>query len=123
VALDVSFDYILTSPLVRARQTAETLAAHLPTKPGISVSQALVPGGKYTQLIDDLSRHARRARIALVGHEPDLGAMAGRLIGSRQPIELKKGAVCRIDFEALPPTGPGHLRWYLTPRMLRMLAT
>jgi phosphohistidine phosphatase len=121
IALDVRFDQILTSPLLRARQTAEVLASGLSPKPPVAVSHALAPGGKYSALIDDLSRHARRSRIALVGHEPDLGALAARMAGSRRPIEFRKGAICRIDFEALPPTGPGHLRWFLTPKMLRML--
>jgi phosphohistidine phosphatase len=120
-ALDVTFDQILTSPLARTRQTAEVLAARLSPKPPVAISQALAPGGKYPALIDDLGRYARRSRIALVGHEPDLGMFAARMIGCRRPIEFKKGAICRVDFEALPPTGPGHLRWFLTPKTLRML--
>ncbi len=67
----------------------------------------------------DLEKQARKSRIALVGHEPGLGELAGRLIGSRHAIEFKKGAVCRIDLDQIPPTGPGRLRWFLTPRMLR----
>ena len=67
----------------------------------------------------DLEKHAKRARIALVGHEPGIGELAARLIGSRHPIPFKKGAICRIDVEGLPPTGPGDLRWFLTPRILQ----
>ena len=62
------------------------------------------------------------SRIALVGHEPNLGELAARLIGARAPLEFKKGAVCRIDFEVLPPKGVGHLQWFLQPRMLRKLS-
>ena len=40
----------------------------------------------------------RKSRIALVGHEPELGELAAKLIAARQPIEFKKGAICRIDF-------------------------
>ena len=57
--------------------------------------------------------------MALVGHEPSIGELAARLIGSRHPIEFKKGAVCRIDVESLPPAGPGSLRFLLTPKVLR----
>jgi phosphohistidine phosphatase len=117
--IGVSFDQILTSPLVRARQTAEVFAENLDGKPAVNVAHSLAPGGKYTALVDDLSKYARRQRIALVGHEPDLGQTAARLIGARSPIEFKKGGIARIDVDALPPTGPGHLRWFATPKMLR----
>ena len=61
----------------------------------------------------------KKPRIALVGHEPGIGELAARLIGLRHPIEFKKGAVCRIDVDALPPTAPGALRWLLPPKVLR----
>jgi phosphohistidine phosphatase SixA len=56
-----------------------------------------------------------------VGHEPGVGELAARLVGSRHPIEFKKGAVCRIDLDELPPNGPGDLRWLLPPKILRAL--
>jgi phosphohistidine phosphatase SixA len=61
----------------------------------------------------------RKARIALVGHEPNIGELGARLIGARTAIEFKKGAICRIDFDVLPPKGTGQLLWFVTPRMLR----
>ena len=121
VALEVSLDQILTSPLVRARQTAEVIAEALPSKPPLANSRALMPGGRYNDLIDELSKYSRRRRIALVGHEPDLGAIAARLLGARGTVEFKKGAVCRIDFEALPPARPGHLVWLAPPKLLRAI--
>ena len=57
--------------------------------------------------------------MALVGHEPDLGHLAAKLIGLKRPLEFRKGAVCRIDVDGLPPGGPGQLRWFVPPRMLR----
>jgi phosphohistidine phosphatase SixA len=63
----------------------------------------------------------RKARVALVGHEPNLGELAALLIGARNPLEFKKGGICRIDFDMLPPKGGGMLRWFLTPKMLRHL--
>ncbi len=119
--LDIAFDVILTSPLVRARQTADALASGLSSKPPVVNTEALAPGGTYAAFVDELSRHARRTRIAAVGHEPGVGELAARLIGAKRPIEFKKGAICRIDLEALPPTGPGELRWFLSPKMLRMI--
>jgi phosphohistidine phosphatase len=119
--LGVSFDQILSSPLVRARQTAELFADGLPSRPPLSLVDALAPSGTAAQVIEELGKHARRRRIAIVGHEPNLGELAARLIGARAALELKKGAVCRIDVEALPPARAGRLRWLATPRMLRAI--
>ena len=119
--LGVSVAVILTSPLVRARQTAEILAAGLDPRPSIVTVDSLKPDGAYAAVIADLDKHSRKTKIALVGHEPMLGELAARLIGSRHAIELKKGAVCRIDVEILPPAGPGDMRWLLTPKIMRTI--
>ena len=119
--LGVSFDVVLTSALVRARQTADAVAGAFDPRPPIVTVESLAPGGTYQAVLADLEKQSRRSRIALVGHEPGLGELAARLIGSRHPIEFKKGAVCRIDFETLPPAGPGALRWLVTPKILRSL--
>jgi phosphohistidine phosphatase len=121
VALDVTFDVILTSPLVRTRQTAETLASVFRNPPPIINVQALAPGGTHNAIVDELSRQHRRHHIAIVGHEPGIGELAARLMGLRRALEFKKGAICRIDVAALPPAGPGQLRWFLTPRILRKI--
>lgn len=120
-ALDIGFDHIITSPLVRARQTADVFAEHLKTKPGISNSDALTPAGSAASVIQEIVKHARKGRLALVGHEPNMGELAGRLLGARGAIAFKKGAICRIDFDVLPPKGLGELRWFVTPKMLRKL--
>ena len=120
-ALGVAFDVMLTSPLVRTRQTAEAIAAAFDPRPVIVSIDSLAPGGSYQGLLEDLAKQGRRSRIALVGHEPSLGEFAARLAGSRHALEFKKGAVCRIDVDVLPPTGPGALKWFMTPKMLRNL--
>ncbi len=119
LALDVTFDVILTSPLTRTRQTAEIVAAAFRNPPPIVNMSSLAPGGTHNAIVEELTKQHRRHHIALVGHEPGIGELAGRLIGLRRPLEFKKGAICRIDVSALPPTGPGQLRWFLTPRILR----
>jgi phosphohistidine phosphatase len=119
--MGVSIDVVLTSPLVRARQTADILAGGLDPRPSIVNVDSLAPAGSYAAVLADLEKHSRKCRLALVGHEPMLGELAARLIGSRHPIEFKKGGVCRIDVEDLPPAGPGDLRWMLTPKILRAL--
>lgn len=121
-AAGVEIDIIFTSPLVRCRQTADLLAAGLPGKPRVHPIDALAPGGGHAAVLAEVTRIARRPRMALVGHEPDLGHLAARLIGLKRPLEFRKGAVCRIDIDGLPPGGLGQLRWFLPPRMLRGLA-
>lgn len=121
VRLGVAFDVVLTSPLVRARQTAEIIAAAFDSRPPIVTIDSLSPGGSTQAVLNDLEAHARRGLIAIVGHEPGLGELAARLAGLRRALDFKKGAVCRIDVESIPPAGPGALRWFLTPRILREL--
>jgi phosphohistidine phosphatase len=120
-ALGVGFDHIITSPLVRTKQTAEVFAEHLKSKPSVSTSDALAPAGSPASVIQELGKHMRKGRVALVGHEPNLGELAARLIGARSPLEFKKGAICRLDFEVFPPKGLGQLRWFVTPKMLRKI--
>jgi phosphohistidine phosphatase len=117
--LGVAIEVILTSPLVRTRQTAELVASGLDSRPALVNVDSLAPNGSFPAVVSELEKYARRARIALVGHEPGIGELAARLIGSRHAIEFKKGAICRIDVEELPPNGPGDLRWFASPRMLR----
>lgn len=119
---DVKLELVVTSPLVRAAHTAELLVAGIGGKPRVEVLEALAPGGRMTQVLDAIARFSKRFHhIALVGHEPDLGEMAVRLLRARGTIEFKKGAVCSIELDGAMPTGPGTLKWLLPPRALRKL--
>ena len=104
-------------PLVRARQTAEIVAGGVAPRPSLVNIESLAPGASFAALVTDLEKHARKTRIALVGHEPGVGEIAARLIGSRHPIEFKKGAICRIDVDDVPPTPRRHC-WFLPPKNL-----
>src|SRR5439155_20834637 len=88
--LGVELDVVLTSPLVRTRQTAEIVAAAFEPKPPIVSIESLAPGGSQAAVLSDLEKQSRRTRIALVGHEPSIGHLAARLAGARRPIEFKK---------------------------------
>ncbi len=120
-ALGVELDLVLTSPLLRAHQTAELLAAGLTSAPPVEVTDALLPGQPSARVAEALGGHARCRAIALVGHEPGLGEFAAWLLGVREPLAFKKGAVCRIDVAALPLVPPGQLAWFALPKMLRAL--
>jgi phosphohistidine phosphatase len=116
--LDVELDVILTSPFVRARQTADILSEQLRGHPEVIETAALIPGAAHADLIAELANHAKRSTLALVGHEPGIGTAAARLVGAKGAFEFKKGGVCRIDVSSLPPAGPGRLVWFATPKML-----
>jgi phosphohistidine phosphatase len=118
-ALGIAFDVIVSSPLTRTRQTAAVFADHLPGKPGVELSDSLTPAGTPADVMREIAKHAGKGRIALVGHEPNIGELAAALIGARAPIEFKKGAICRIDCDGLPPKAIGRLRWFLPPRILK----
>ena len=119
--LGIAFDLIITSPLTRTKQTADLIAETLASKPSVTASDALAPAGTPAAVISEIVKHAKKARIALVGHEPNIGELTARLIGARSPIEFKKGGMCRIDFDVLPPKALGELRWFLPPRVLRKI--
>jgi phosphohistidine phosphatase len=121
VWLGVDVDAVFTSPLVRAKQTADHLASGLPSKPPIIVVGALAPGHVPAEIMEAVAHEGRgRKRVAVVGHEPDLGELAGWLAGSRRAIPMKKGGVCRFDLDAIS-TRHGTLAWLLPPKALRKL--
>jgi phosphohistidine phosphatase len=123
-AMAVGIDVVLTSPLVRARQTAELLVAGLPGHPRLDTLDALAPGGRVPIILEAIFQRSRQkqTRIALVGHEPDLGELASRLLGARGGLQFKKGAVCCIELQGRLAAGPGTLLWHCPPRLLRRLA-
>lgn len=121
-AAGIEINVVLTSPLVRARQTAEILARGLTSVPTVEVTNALLPGQPPARMAEALGGHARSKSVALVGHEPGLGELAAWLLGAREPLPFKKGGICRIDVPSLPPVPPGQLIWFALPKMLRAMA-
>ena len=119
--IDVELEEVFTSPLVRARQTAQLLAAGVRGKPSVRVLKALEPGHGPAAVLQQLAREIRKSQVALVGHEPDLGELAAHLVGASKPLAFKKGGVCRIDVQVLPPRRSGILVWMLPPKILRKL--
>lgn len=119
---DVKLELVLTSPLVRATHTAELLVAGIGGKPRLDTLEALAPGGRMTQVLEAIAKYSKRMHhIAIVGHEPDMGELAARLLRARGTMEFKKGAVCCMEMDGAMPNGPGTLRWLLPPRALRKM--
>lgn len=119
---DVQLDLVLTSPFVRAKHTAELLVAGIGGKPRLETLDALASGGRMAAVLDALAKYSKRApHLAIVGHEPDMGELAARLLRARGTIEFKKGAVCCLELDGAMPAGPGTLKWLLPPRALRKI--
>lgn len=121
-ALGMRPDLVLTSPYVRAAQTAEIVCGAL----GLGapeVTEHLLPGADPIAL----ARHLRsrgEAEVLCTGHEPHLGLMLGCLVEGRAVTDsfadLKKAGAACVDAEH-PGTEPGTLLWLLPPRVLRRL--
>jgi phosphohistidine phosphatase len=120
--LGVEIDEVFTSPLVRTRQTATLLVNGLAKKPTLKTLEALAPGHGPRQVMNELSKAAKRHRIALVGHEPGLGELGAHLLGAPRALPFKKGGVAYIAVQGLVARRPGELIWSLPPKVLRRLA-
>jgi len=121
--LNVQPDLIVTSPLTRAEETAKILQEVLSSKHELAIAEALAPGGTTGAIFKFLEKFDQIQEIFLVGHEPDIGRLAGQLLwcGSDFDMPFKKAGVCRIDLADLPPTSPGTLKWFLTPKIMNSL--
>ena len=117
----VKFDAILCSPLPRAQETVEgLLAATSDPKPPVVYTAELKPGAKRRKLDREVAKHGGNA-IALVGHQPDLGADRARLIGSKKAkLALAKAGVACVACEGPPGKGCGSLQWLIAPEWYGM---
>lgn len=112
--LGLTADQLISSPLLRARQTAQ-IAVAAGLAPGLAIDAALAPGGAALVLV----RTCQAERLMLVGHEPDLGALACLLIGAPAgAVSLKKAGLAVITLQPVP-----SLRLLLAPRVLLAAAS
>ncbi len=117
--LDLAIETIVTSPLARARETAEIVADELDMRDRLVLDDRLGYGfglGALQHVVKD--RHLN-GRILLVGHEPGFSMVSGALIGEAS-ISLKKGGLIDVETYSIEP-GAGTLRAYLPPRVLEAL--
>jgi phosphohistidine phosphatase len=119
--LDAGFDKILTSPWLRAKQTAAILADVL-TLPAPEELAELAGDRAPAELIAALAHHHGR-RTLLVGHEPLLSATAVQILGGDWLLDMKKSGACLLEIDALPPRKSATLLWHLTPRQLRWMGS
>jgi phosphohistidine phosphatase len=109
-------DVILTSPLVRTRQTAEIAAEHLGMSESLVEDDRLSPGFGMEELAEILLEQGNSLGVMLVGHEPDFSQTISELIGGGRLV-CKKGGLARIDMISLTPPR-GELVWLIPPKAL-----
>jgi len=123
--LDLSFDLILSSPFLRAKQTAEIVAEELKLKKQLKFSDDLIPGGNPAALIDTLNElKPAPDDMLLVGHEPYLSRFISLLAtgSANATIEMKKGGLCKLEIENLRAGHCARLAWLLTPAQMELMA-
>ncbi len=108
-------DVFITSPKLRASQTADIVATHLGTR--VEIDDRLA-GAFDIGMLDDLLRDAGDPlRPVVVGHDPDFSTLVAELCGAPD-IPMKKGALARIDIGRPLRAGTGTLRWLVPPDLL-----
>jgi phosphohistidine phosphatase len=119
--LGLSFDLILASPLTRAMQTAEIVAAAYDARDRLRTLPALASTANPRETIREIEKNfSSLENLLLVGHEPHLGRLISLLTtgGPRLSLNLKKGAMCKLRTERLSNGRCATLRWLITPKQL-----
>ena len=118
--LELGCDSLLSSPLIRARQTAE-LALQLGLGDTLNFREELSPGQDPLPLLQELLADTWK-RVAIFGHEPDLSQLASHLLGcSTNSLQLKKAGVALVELDQGLPRlepGSGQLKLLLSPKVL-----
>ena len=123
--MGITFDVILSSPKKRSQQTASIVAEEVGFPPDKIIEtekvKALTHPEETLTIVDECSGNQR---ILIAGHLPSVAEVASFLLtkGSKVTIEFERGGCCRIDVEDLPAHS-GHLKWYLTPDQLNLIAS
>ncbi len=121
--LGVTPDLVLTSPMVRARQTAEIVADLIGPERGPEISDHLVYGGSLAGILDDIVERGAPERVVLAGHMPSVGHLVAYLAWGRpeNDVPFRTGEVCRVDILDATMPGSGRLRWLIPPKIARKL--
>ena len=122
--MKLSFDVILSSPLLRARQTAELVAKELKLKKRPAFADELQPGGNAKILIQSLAAlKPPPENVLLVGHEPDLSNLISWFVTGTTGagFALKKSGLAKLEIKKLRAGKCATLAWLLTPAQLKLM--
>jgi phosphohistidine phosphatase len=123
-ALDLSFDLILTSPYLRAQQTAEIVAEEMGAAKKLEPTPHLAPDGDARALIRQItSRSVVSQSTLMVGHEPSLSELISILVcgDTRAAISMKKAALCKLAAPTLRYGRCASLEWLLAPAQMERI--
>jgi len=123
--LKIKFDAILSSPLVRAQQTAEVIVKGLKSKTRPSFTYELRPGGSRDKLIQHLiNLKPAPENVLLVGHEPDMSELLSYLVMGQGGggFSLKKGGLAKLEIEKLRAGKCATLAWLVTPGQMKLMS-
>jgi phosphohistidine phosphatase len=123
--LKLSFDLILSSPYLRAKQTADIVSDVFNAQAYHHSMTALTPDGNPRQLVTALGgRYQAQENILLVGHEPYLSGLISLLVSGSADLHvvMKKGGLCKLSARTIRYTRCATLEWLMTSRHLRLLA-
>ncbi len=122
--LGVTFDLVASSPLLRAKETADIVVEGLKIKEPTREWKQLEPDRSVEELISQLQKHQQKSSVLLVGHQPFMGFLASYLVFGSDKVSLafKKGGICCVQVDELPPKSAGELVWMLPPKILRRLS-
>lgn len=120
--LETGFDAVLVSPLLRAKETAGFVTSACRFEGEAIVTESLLPGSDPQLLLEELSASEWRT-VLLVGHEPHLGRLFGRLVSGRKETEVPMRKASLAAFEVHGHLGPdrAELKFYLPARLLERL--
>jgi phosphohistidine phosphatase len=122
--MDLEFEAIITSPFVRAAQTAEIIAEAFELGKKLSSTEHLTPNGNPKLLLEHLNQLTPAPKgVLLVGHEPYLSQLIGLLVAGNTNVlvDLKKGALCKLEIETLRYARCATLAWLLSPKQMLLM--
>lgn len=122
-SFNLQYDVMYSSPLLRARQTAEIALRMLEAKPAVTLTDHLKVGADFQKLFDLLNGHSPDARILLVGHEPYFSQLVSTLlVGTLEAkVDVRKASLCCLDVAHPVRPGQGTLKWLLTPQLVDLI--
>lgn len=118
--IGVEVELVLSSPYVRAKETAIIAHDRLGKDVSLEFTTALASGQDAKFVLAELKQRFQKSkRIMIVGHEPDLSNLIGRITSlGRLRVEMKKGGLAKIEITELSPELKGTLEWLLTPKVM-----
>ena len=111
---------ILTSPYLRARQTAELAQSILKVEQPLVETDKLTPMTHPNEAWEEIRIWRKEPAILLASHEPLMGQLLGFLLGAGGlQVEFKKGAMAHVEISSFGPAPRGVLKWFLTAKLSR----